>query len=220
MSQLPANPQDLLGGFKRAQQRQEMAGGDGHFLKLDKTGTWLYGADEVEVEEGSRWAINPATLATGFAAWDDNEKVGEEMALLTGEPVIKSSLPDVGAAWAPQTAMQLKCLDGEDANVEVIYSTTSKGGQKAFKVVLATITARIEDGETDIIPIVEMDVDSYKHKKYGKIFTPVLKVVGWMGLDALVAPEADEPEVDEPEVDEVEEVEEEKPAPRRRRQRG
>lgn len=191
MSNLPANPQDLLGGFKRAQQRQEVAGAEGHYLKLDKTGSWLYGSDETEVEEGSLWAINPATLATGYAAWEDSEKVGEEMALLTGDPVVKQALPDVGVQWNPQTAMQLKCLDGEDEGTEVVYSTTSKGGQKAFKNILAAITARIESGAMDFIPVVTMEVDSYKHKKYGKIFTPVLKVVEWFAMDAIPAPEGD-----------------------------
>lgn len=207
MSQLPANPSDLLGAFKRVAQRAEMAGpaGDFHYLKLDKTGTWLYGADEVEVEEESIWAINPAALATGFAAWDQSTKEGEEMALLTDEPVLKHQLPDVGAAWKPQVSLQMKCMSGEDEGAEVVYSTTSMGGQKAFKAILATLTERIESGATDIIPMVTMEVDSYKHKKYGKIFTPVLKVVDWMSsAGAIPAPV------------EAEEVEEEAPAPKRR----
>jgi len=216
MSQLPANPQDLLTKFKVAKQRQEMAGPDGdfHYLKLDRAGNWVYGADETEIEHESRWAINPFTLSTGFAAWDDTEKVGEEMALLTGDPVLKSQLNDVGAPWMPQTAMQLKCMDGEDEGEEVVYSTTSKGGQKAFKTMLAVITARIEAGHSAIIPIVTLEADSYKHKKYGKIFTPDLKVVDWMAMDAVEGEGAtpEEPEV----VEEPEEVEE---APTRRRRK-
>ena len=146
MSQLPMNPNDLLKGLKQATQRQEMSGPDGdfHYLKLTKGGNWEYGADETEVEDESIWAINPATLATGFCAWDSTEKVGEEMAFLTGDPVIKSQLPEVGASWSPQVAMQFRCMSGEDEGVEVVYSTTSKGGQKAFKNLLAVITARIE----------------------------------------------------------------------------
>lgn len=214
-TQLPANPSDLLGAFKRSQQRAEMSGPDGdfHYLKLDKGGDWLYGADEVVVEEGSIWAVNPASLATGFAAWDSSEKVGEEMALLTEEPVLKHQLPEVGAQWAAQTAMQLKCLDGEDEGTEVVYSTTSKGGQKAFKNLLAAITAKLEAGGTDVIPMVVLEVDSYKHKKYGKIYTPLLKVVDWMSAEGgLPEPEgADEP------APEQEEVQEDKPARRQRR---
>jgi hypothetical protein len=213
MAQLPAVAKDLLAGFKKAATRQELNTSEGSYLKLDKTGTWLYGADEIEVEPSSRWAINPQTMATGFAAWDDTEKVGEEMAPLTSDtPIIRTNLPDVVAQWSPQTAMQLKCVDGEDEGTEVLYSTTSKGGTKAFKVMVAAITAKIESGSAEMIPIVELEHEHYKHKKYGKIFTPVLKVVDWMGLDALPEPEKDTPEP-EPE------AEEEKPRARRRQRK-
>jgi len=217
MSQLPANPQDLLAGFKKAQQRPEVNTAEGAYLKLDKAGIWTYGADETEVEPGSRWAINPSTMASGFAAWDNSEKVGEEMEpLMSDSPIIRSQLPDVGAAWNPQTAMEMKCVTGEDKGTQVLYSTTSKGGTKAFKLMVAAITAKIEEGGSKIIPIVELETDSYKHKKYGKIFTPELKIVDWMGLDAL--PEGKAKEADpEPEQEEVQEPEKEEPAPRQRR---
>lgn len=222
MSQLPVTADALLKGFKKVQQRQELATTDVSYLKLDKAGIWTYGSEEIEVEEGSRWAINPATMATGFAAWDKSAKVGEEMEAITSDNVVlRGNLPDVGASWSPQTAMQLKCLSGEDKGAEVLYSTTSKGGVKAFKTMVTAITARIESGNPGVVPIVEMQVDSYKHKKYGKIFTPELKVVDWLSMDAKEAPDTPklEGEEGEPEEVEQEEVEEEKPKRQRRRQR-
>jgi len=222
MSQLPVTVDALLKGFKKVQQRQELATTDVSYLKLDKAGIWTYGSEEIEIEEGSRWAINPATMATGFAAWDESTKVGEEMEAITSDNVVlRGNLPDVGASWSPQTAMQLKCLSGEDKGAEVLYSTTSKGGVKAFKTMVTAITARIESGNPGVVPIVEMQVDSYKHKKYGKIFTPELKVVDWMSMDAKEAPDTPklEGEEGEPEEVEQEEVEEEKPKRQRRRQR-
>jgi len=222
MSQLPVTADALLKGFKKVQQRQELATTDVSYLKLDKAGIWTYGSEEIEVEEGSRWAINPATMATGFAAWDESTKVGEEMEAITSDNVVlRGNLPDVGASWSPQTAMQLKCLSGEDKGAEVLYSTTSKGGVKAFKTMVTAITARIESGNPGVVPIVEMQVDSYKHKKYGKIFTPELKVVDWLSMDAKEAPDTPKLEGEEVEQEEVEqeEVEEEKPKRQRRRQR-
>jgi len=222
MSQLPVTADALLKGFKKVQQRQELATTDVSYLKLDKAGIWTYGSEEIEVEEGSRWAINPATMATGFAAWDESTKVGEEMEAITSDNVVlRGKLPDVGASWSPQTAMQLKCLSGEDKGAEVLYSTTSKGGVKAFKTMVTAITARIESGNPGVVPIVEMQVDSYKHKKYGKIFTPELKVVDWLSMDAKEAPDTPKLEGEEVEQEEVEqeEVEEEKPKRQRRRQR-
>lgn len=32
------------------------------YLKMDKTGHWVYGADQTEVEPDSLWAINPFSL--------------------------------------------------------------------------------------------------------------------------------------------------------------
>lgn len=222
MAQLPVDPNTLLAGFKKAQQRQELSQTDAAYLKLDKAGIWTYGSEEIEVEEGSRWAINPATMATGFAAWDESTKVGEEMEpIVSDSPVLRGNLPDVGAQWNPQTAMQLKCLSGEDKGVDVLYSTTSKGGVKAFKAMVSAIMARMESGMDGVVPIVELEVGSYKHKKYGKIFTPELKVVDWLALDADEAP-ADKPkEVEAQEEDEPEEMpeEEEKTPPKRQRRR-
>jgi len=219
MSQLPIDPKSLLAGFQRAQQRAEMAQEEGSYLKLDKGGIWTYGSEEIEVEDKSLWAINPSTMATGFCAWgeDGGGKLGEEMcSILSDDIVLRNRLPDVGAQWKPQTGMQLKCMDGEDKGTEVLYSTTSKGGTKAFKVIVSAITARIQSGKSGVVPVVELCVDSYKHKKYGKIFTPELKVVDWLALDAL--PE-DKPE-DKPEPEATPEPEpEEAPARPRRRQR-
>jgi len=36
-------------------------------------------------------------------------------------------------------------------------------------------------GEAAGLPIVELQSDNYKHPKYGKIFFPLLHVVGWTG---------------------------------------
>jgi hypothetical protein len=32
------------------------------YLKMDKTGHWVYGADQTEIEPDSLWAINPFSL--------------------------------------------------------------------------------------------------------------------------------------------------------------
>ena len=38
-------------------------------LKMDKTGHWVFGADQTEVETGSLWAVNPYSFIHGFIAW-------------------------------------------------------------------------------------------------------------------------------------------------------
>ena len=38
-------------------------------IKMDKTGHWVFGADQTEVESGSKWAVNPFSFIHGFIAW-------------------------------------------------------------------------------------------------------------------------------------------------------
>jgi len=40
-------------------------------LKMDKTGHWVFGADQTEVEDDSTWAVNPFsfTSAVGKRRW-------------------------------------------------------------------------------------------------------------------------------------------------------
>ena len=42
-------------------------------LKMDKTGHWVFGADQTEVEDGSTWAVNPFSFVHGYIAWGDGE---------------------------------------------------------------------------------------------------------------------------------------------------
>jgi len=209
MSNLPANVSNLMNALEEASHSPALSTNTGkHYIKLAKSGYWAYGASEREVEEGSRWAINPNSFATGFACWDDGKILGEEMSLLTEDPIQRHQLPDLGAPWKDQVGLQLACISGEDKGVECIYTATSVGGKNAFKEVLNAVLERGRGGHADIVPIVELDVDSYKHKSYGKVFTPVFSIVEWATLDGAVAEAAEEAEA------------EEEPTPLRRRRRG
>lgn len=209
-SKLPSNVVTLIAGLERAQVAVQASGpAAAHpFLKMSKIGEWVYGADGVEVEEGSEWAINPHTLATGFIAWNDGECAGERMALVTEDAVDSTQLPNVGAQWKPQVGMQLACISGADKGQQVIYRSNSVGGQRAFKKILDEVLRRAQAGETDLVPVVELDVESYKHQKYGTIFNPVFKTVRWADMNGVVS-DAESPEAAE-----------EEPAPRRRSRRG
>lgn len=54
-------PADLLGSIQKtvAAHSAEDPGGVA-FLKMNKAGMWVYGADEMEVEDNALWAIHPA----------------------------------------------------------------------------------------------------------------------------------------------------------------
>ena len=216
MSTLPASITSLITAIETTSTRVALASNDGkQFLKIAKGGFWAFGADETEVEEASRWAINPNSFSTGFACWGEGELLDEAMALITDDPIIKAQLPTHDKPWQDQIGMQLVCLDGEDEGTEAVYSATSHGGKKAFRGLLDEVLAKAKAGDPEIVPIVELEVESYKHKKYGKVFTPAFNVVSWVSLDASVAPttEPDDAVEGEPEP----EPEPAKPARRRRR---
>ena len=85
------------------------------------------------------------------------------------------------------------------------------GGKRAIQTLAAAIAQQVEANPEKPVPVVELLKDHYQHKSYGRIYTPVFKVVDWIGLDA--APEAGadaEPETDP-------QPEPEAPAGRRRR---
>ncbi len=215
MSNLPAvNPSELAKSLTAAKSRISRDAGDNPFLRLIKSGEWVYGADDVEVQEGSLWVINSASLSEGFAAWGKGGSglQGEEMVPMTGTPVVLTDLPDVGAQWKKQIGFMLYCLNGDDKGTQVLYKTTSVGGLKAANQLIQNIVDQIKSAPEAILPIVALETDSYKHKEYGKIYTPIFEVKDWTGFDAIESEVAEEIETAE-EV-EAEEVEEEPPAPK------
>ena len=191
---------------------KEEVGSDGNvILKMDKTGHWVFGADQTEVEDDSRWAVNPFSFIHGYIAWGDGEVLGEKM---TG---VAEPLPALGDApngakrgWEMQVGMSLACTDGEDEGLQVRYATTSVGGKKAVQALAIAIAEQVDKHPDKPVPLVVLKREHYQHKSYGRIYTPVFEVVEWVGMDGSA------PNVEA----EVEDAEDEVPAadtPRRRR---
>lgn len=172
-------------------------------LKMDKTGHWVFGADQTEVEDDSTWAINPFSFVHGYIAWGDGEVLGEKM---TG---VQHPLPELDAAppgakrgWETQIGMSLKCLTGEDKDMEARFTTTSVGGKKAVQALGVAIATQVEKDQSKPVAIVRLKKDHYVHKSYGRIYTPVFEIVEWASMDGA-----------------AEEVQAEEPAPAGRRRR-
>jgi hypothetical protein len=190
----------------KAQTSIALKGGE-DFLKLSKRdGLWYYGADEVEVQEGSQWAINPASLRMGYMAWGKGQVLGKKLLpILSGQVVDQATLPSVGAPWSETVAMQLRCMSGEDEGKQVEYEQNSYGGKKAFAELLQAFQIQIAQDAHNIVPIVVMKSDSYTHKEFGLIYTPIFEIVRWISMGGAPTPAA---------VDQVEgEVEEVTPQP-------
>jgi hypothetical protein len=177
-------------------------------LKMDKTGHWVFGADQTEVEDDSIWAVNPFSFVHGYICWGEGEVLGEKM-VGVAEP-----LPELEPApaaskrgWEMQVGMTLACTNGEDEGMQARYSATSVGGKKAVQALAVAIAEQVDKDQDHPVPLVRLKKEHYQHKSYGRIYTPVFEVVKWVGLDAEAASADDAVE------DEV--VAEE--APRRRR---
>lgn len=165
-------------------------------LKMDKTGHWVFGADQTEVEDDSTWAINPFSFIHGFIAWGDGEVLGEKM-VSVAEPLPELDAAPGGAknGWQKQVGLSLKCVDGEDAGLECRYATTSVGGVRSVQQLAVAIATQVEKDPSKPVPIVRLKKDHYQHKSYGRIYTPVFDIVEWVSMDGNKADEAPAEEV-------------------------
>lgn len=174
-------------------------------LKMDKTGTWVFGADQDEVEDGATWAVNPFSFIHGVIAWGDGEVLGEKMVPVTQPlPELEAAPPNAKKGWETQVGLSLKCLTGEDKGIEARFTTTSVGGKRAVHALGVAIAEQVEKDQSKPVPVVRLKKDHYQHKSYGKIFTPVFEIVEWISMDG----ETDAEQLEAPE---------EEPLRRRRR---
>jgi len=186
---LPIKPEDLEKGLQNVQQSIQGGTGGMPFLRLLKAGFFVYGAENIEVEPGSEWAINPYSIMHGFACWAPGELLDERMVPFTQPPPNKAELPDLGESWDQQVAMQLACVSGEDTGTNVLYKGTSTGLRNASKELINSIIGQLQTDKVNVVPVVELENDSYQHKTYGQIFYPILTIKSWISIDGdAVAP--------------------------------
>ena len=159
-------------------------------LKMDKTGHWVFGADQTEVDEDATWAVNPYSFTHGYIAWggDDTPAAGTVLGEMMAS--VSDPLPETPAApahstlgWQKQVGMSLKCLSGEDEGMEARYAATSVGGKKGWQNIAIAIAEQVKKDPSKPVPVIQLVAEPYKHKKYGKIFNPIFKVVDWMSMD-------------------------------------
>ena len=181
---LPANPEELAKGLSNVGANLQANAGGVPFLRLMRTGVFVYGQENIEVEEGSHWAINPYSIQHGFACWGDGELLGEAMVPFSQQPPPQNDLPDYGQKWSQQVSLQMQCLDGEDTGVNVLYKGTSVGMRNAIKTLIDQIINQAAHDPKHVVPVVTLESDSYKHKKYGDIFYPVLTIDKWISIDS------------------------------------
>ena len=153
-------------------------------LKMDKTGHWVFGADQTEIEDGSKWAVNPFSFVHGYIAWGDGVVLGEKMVSVSDPlPELDSAPPGAKKGWETQVGMSLKCISGEDEGMEARFTTTSVGGKRAVQTLAVAIAAQVDADQAKPVPVIELDTEHYQHKSYGRIYTPVFKVLEWVSIN-------------------------------------
>ena len=153
-------------------------------LKMERAGHWVYGADQTEIEDDSTWAINPFSFIHGYIAWGDGEVLGEKMVSVSQPlPEVDAAPPNAKKGWETQVGLSLKCLNGEDKDMEARYTTTSVGGKRAVQELALKISEQVEKDQTKPVPVIRLKKDHYTHKSYGKIFTPVFEIVEWVSMN-------------------------------------
>ena len=181
-------------------------------FKSRQNGTWMFGQRKTIPEPGSKWAANPTTFTWGYVSFGaNNKRAGEVMVPVSQAKPDITKLPDTGFPWQDQMAVNMKCITGVDAGVEVIFKATTDGALTALNELLEKVRNQIESekgkGKTihdaEIAPFMLLENDSYPHREYGKTWIPILTIVGWMPLSGPApapapAPAPEPPPVDQP----------------------
>jgi hypothetical protein len=153
-------------------------------LKMDKTGHWVFGADQTEVEDGSLWAINPFSFVHGYIAWGDGEVLGEKMVSVSQPlPELDAAPPNAKKGWEVQVGLSLKCISGGDKGTEARFTTTSVGGKRAVQTLAVALADQVEKDQDKPVAIVQLKKEHYQHKSYGRIYTPIFEVKEWISMD-------------------------------------
>lgn len=177
----------LLKGIGESRSQTVISGGD-PLLRLLRHGEWVYGQEDTEVLEGSLWAVNPLSIEHGYSCWSNydekgkkNELLGEAMAPIY-EPKPMKPEPVNGFGYNEQRSFKLKCINGDDKGVEVMHKLSSVGGMRAVDGLLADMQAQLATNPSYPCPVIELEVDSYQHTKWGKVFVPIFTLRGWANM--------------------------------------
>lgn len=173
------------------------------FLKMDKTGSWCWGTDEVPVEEDTPVYIDPMGFVHGWQCWANTDLPGVTSELL-GEvlapmyepmPPRPSQVPENGRGWSELRG--LSCIvDGQ----KLVYSTTSVGGVNAIAALAEEYGKQYKKAPSKMIAVANLSSDSYKHKNktYGRIYVPIITIVGWTATLPATAEAAPEKAAEKP----------------------
>ena len=170
------------------------------FKSREDSGTWGFGQRRTIPETDSRWAINPLTFKYGAICFNGSKVVDERLVSVSQPKPMITEMPETGFPWQEEWAVNMKCTNGADAGVEVIFKATTDGALKAVALIVDQVRDRLNNDllkdkndpdKGKIVPIARLEKDSYPHPQHGKVWIPVLTIVDWMPLDGPVPASAE-----------------------------
>lgn len=188
---LPATPANPYAAYGAA-----VASDTPSFLKFVK-GEFKYGADDETLPIGTRLIPNMAELKAGYIKWKDGEPIDEQMrCIVEGPPPSRDDCGDTdrndwdvdpnGVVIDPWQLTNMLPFKSPETGEEFVFTTGSKGGVGAVGK-LSMSFGRQHDKREGQLPIVELGASSYRHKTYGEVHVPVLRIVDWLSEADLVA---------------------------------
>jgi hypothetical protein len=163
------------------------AGGGGQILLRLVTGKWLFGQGNDEVQHGSSWLVNITTFKHGDVTWFESQLVDEYMVDMWSDTRPLPPTHATGASPKQQMSVEMKCMNGEDAGLQVLYKISSLGGTAALFDLKEAVRRRVDERGPEypyLFPVLELGFTSYPNKRYGgTTYNPVLKRVGWADIN-------------------------------------
>jgi hypothetical protein len=190
--------------FFRAYGDEAPVGGNivGSLLIFSK-GEWQRGQSKEEVEEGTRVIVEMNSLLVGWVRWKNQKPVEQRMGALA-EDYHPEKRADLGyndeKDWEPDSRGELRdpwvfsnqfLCKTEDGDV-MTFSTSSRGGITAVQALCRAYAEECIEHEGEM-PVVELGVDSYLHKDFGKTYVPIFPIVDWsddLNFEVKVKPKA------------------------------
>jgi hypothetical protein len=161
-------------------------------------GHWSTGKDGERGMDGARLVARMDKLMSGWRKWVNRQVVDARLGMVADgyEPPRRSDLGDTDENLWPvdddgvptdcwQFSFFLQFVDPSDSSIKYIWVAATHGAQKEIGA-MSQAYADKRKHSPNALPLVELSSDFYRHRKYGRVDTPQLDIIGWVGEETPV----------------------------------
>jgi hypothetical protein len=160
-------------------------------LKFTKQGEFAI-SDTESIPDGTRVVAHADEITLGWIKWvdgrpDPGRHVGRvvdkfvppQRGELGDDDPRQWEMQDDGTRRDPWQFQMTVPISRLDTGESYQFATSSKGGLACVGKLTRAYGRRVQEEKAPGLPIVELKAEHYKHRTYGKIFTPSMIIVGW-----------------------------------------